>query len=78
MPTGDKSIGFFDIKKMIREFTLFIKNKFKNEAGAKAFVMCDTRSEIQGEFFIIYDGDSIIDMIPIEWIEKMVSKKVFE
>ena len=40
--------------------------------------MCGTRSEIQGEFFIIYDGDSIIDMIPIEWIEKMVSKKVFE
>ena len=35
MPTGDKSIGFFDIKKMIREFTLFIKKNLRMKQERK-------------------------------------------
>lgn len=60
------------------EYKIGIKSNYERRVGAKTLVIEATSAKLENEFLVLYSGDSIQHMIPIEWIEGMTSIDVDE
>lgn len=66
------------IDRIRTEYKIGIKPNYERRVGAKTLVIGATSAKLENGFLVIYAGDSITQMIPLEWVEGMTSINHYE
>lgn len=66
------------IECILTEYKIGIKPNYERCIGAKTLVVEATSAKLENGFLVLYSGDSILHMLPLEWIEGMTSIDVDE
>lgn len=61
------------IDRIRTEYKIGIKPNYERRVGAKTLVIEATSAKVENGFLVLYAGDSILHMIPLEWVEEMTS-----
>lgn len=63
---------------ILMEYKIGIKPNYEGRVGAKTLVIGAASAKLENGFLCLYAGDSILHMLPLEWIEGMTSIDVDE